>query len=360
MVVGENGVLNRAQEVSIATNEDKEKEKISFAINSSKMETLGNLNEDILRSELETEFGSGKSTLEKTESGTYVVKINDSNKTYYINSNGDISVKPYLVDSVQIGDYVDYNEGDKDSYTSSADLNGVEDQTFSTNNSIRWQVLEKKDGKIYLVSSDVIKSDNNTEYSLNGKVAYLNGVNELNKICSIYGNGVGAESSRSLNCDDFIELICDMSSYSEKEGYFDLDLCPDGFPDTYDFFDSNGISATKILANYRYYGLTYWVMNKSSKCYEILFLTNKEIIKDKEMYWLATQSFNGNTGGAWYGIWNTIFGETENDYKLSAWHTYCADRSSVTRTAGIRPIVILNLNLQDNGKNESGEWRIEK
>ena len=39
-------------------------------------------------------------------------------------------------------------------------------------------------------------------YNLKGQEGYANGVNELNNICSIYGNGKGAIGARSVNVDD--------------------------------------------------------------------------------------------------------------------------------------------------------------
>ena len=55
-----------------------------------------------------------------------------------------------------------------------------------------------------LLSEDVVYSNNedSTKYYLNGKVGYENGIEELNKICAIYGEGLGAKEARSINVDD--------------------------------------------------------------------------------------------------------------------------------------------------------------
>lgn len=43
-------------------------------------------------------------------------------------------------------------------------------------------------------------------YTLSGKDGYNNAIEKLNKICSIYGNGKGAESARSLSATDVEKL----------------------------------------------------------------------------------------------------------------------------------------------------------
>lgn len=99
----------------------------------------------------------------------------------------------------------------------------TEDQTFTvTNNSgIQWQILGIEDNQIKIITKEVFGpttggvEDNGIKYyTIKGKDGYVNYVNELNKIGSIYGHGkyadtdkfsisgIGTSGGRSINSGD--------------------------------------------------------------------------------------------------------------------------------------------------------------
>lgn len=67
----------------------------------------------------------------------------------------------------------------------------------------KWKVLGADDetGELLIVAADVLKNtDNSTKkLVLKGITGYLNGVEELNKVCQVYGKGKGATGARSIN-----------------------------------------------------------------------------------------------------------------------------------------------------------------
>ena len=142
---------------------------------------------------------------------------------------------------VQIGDYVKYdptkddngNDVKTQSYISYSLLNSSPDkndgrssgysadQEFTVDATTNgWRVLGIENGRIQLISEDPIKTKNNVNYFLGGEKGYLSVIRELNAICSIYGFGKGALTSRSLNVDDINKL----ANFNPEtfEGYKDL------------------------------------------------------------------------------------------------------------------------------------------
>ena len=133
----------------------------------------------------------------------------------------DNESKELLSSKVKVGDYVSYNAGSDNSYTSSKDKTGFEqDQTFKTTGKELWRVLNIDNDIVTLVSENPIKTSTNSPYQINGGKAYLNIVDELNSISNIYGKGEYATSTRSMTYDDIIKII-GYDVFSEK---YSLDL----------------------------------------------------------------------------------------------------------------------------------------
>ena len=145
-------------------------------------------------------------------------------------SEGDKVINIKTKEELKVGDYVNYNvtptDGASDgnlTYTSPKSATGADqDQTFNaTNNGIKWQVLDVQNGKIRLISEKFVEptsggqsysgkednskqtnSDNHKYFTLKGKTGFINGIDELNNICAIYGHGKGAESATSITVED--------------------------------------------------------------------------------------------------------------------------------------------------------------
>jgi len=191
MLTGENGILMQAQTA---------KEETEFA----EQEEL----ERLLENEYQIAKNTGKAT------GTY--------EDYVLETKYN----------VEIGDYVNYNPAvDADgnaisaSYTSyaiqnmSSDKNegrtsgSTSDKTYSVSDvTTGWRVLGLENGKVKLISADPIATD----YSLGGEYGYMNSVEELNAICSIFGNGKGASSAKSLDVNDVNTLANYTSSTNHQ------------------------------------------------------------------------------------------------------------------------------------------------
>lgn len=74
--------------------------------------------------------------------------------------------------------------------------NGYGDQSFTVGSITKWRVVGEENGQIKITSADPIQTDTASDYYLKGQAGYANGIEELNKICSIYGQGKYADTSK--------------------------------------------------------------------------------------------------------------------------------------------------------------------
>lgn len=75
--------------------------------------------------------------------------------------------------------------------------NGSKDQTFeATSQDNRWIVLKNDNGFLTLISEQPKMTKSGASFNLKGGVGYLYAEEELNKICAIYGHGIGADKSQ--------------------------------------------------------------------------------------------------------------------------------------------------------------------
>ena len=91
MLGGENGIITQAIEAKDKNEKAEEKEKVQLAVTAAKGKTnWGEITEDNLRTELNNNIGSGKYTL--TPNGDiFTVTITDSNRSYEIDANGNVT-----------------------------------------------------------------------------------------------------------------------------------------------------------------------------------------------------------------------------------------------------------------------------
>lgn len=124
-------------------------------------------------------------------------------------------------DHLHIGDFVNYNPGanGSESYTSSGDKTGMNDyewaedeeknQIFQLDASRTWRVLgtegEGANKHVILISGDPLKkqtANNDPYYYLYGATGCVNGEEEINNICKMYGKGAGATGARAMKIED--------------------------------------------------------------------------------------------------------------------------------------------------------------
>lgn len=136
---------------------------------------------------------------DKINSNDYVY-IPEENKIYKFTTTAKYYhtfLKVYEGSVVYYDPTIGVLDNSKLTYTSpSANGNGVGNQTITaTSADNKWVVLEKRNGKIVLISDDVKKLDNGSEFSFSGSTAYLYAEQELHNACSIYGHGNGVDKS---------------------------------------------------------------------------------------------------------------------------------------------------------------------
>ena len=183
------------------------------------------LNEEIIKNELEHELGENEYFL-YPDNSNYQLEIKGCDTYYTILPNYSVEPREWIKYNennvlkvkrgdlvIELGDYINYNQTDyKDEnnhiteYKSLATKNGSEDQNFVIDETVKWRVLDVDEkGNLKIISSP-IQTEDNKNYALKGRLAYCNAVDELNKICELYGQGYGASSVRSVNYNDIVRL----------------------------------------------------------------------------------------------------------------------------------------------------------
>lgn len=91
--IGEEGIFKRAVESTEKMSEAQEKEKIELAVINSKIDNVGTLeiSGESLKNTLEEQFNNKEEiTLIDNNDGSYMLKINNTEREYYINNDGEI------------------------------------------------------------------------------------------------------------------------------------------------------------------------------------------------------------------------------------------------------------------------------
>ena len=243
MVVGDNGILNRAAEASDRSQIEDGRERIALEVVGS-YDNTGNIDTDLLKENLENNLGidisnigsnlpTGTLTLDGLnyyiDSEGNVIYIEGELKTWTENEDGSITDGEV---TVQVGDYINYDPitGATDtSYTSNATSTGwSENQVFNLNSyEGGWRVLGVENGQLQIISENIIGPDSGgyTEgtqsyYYLNGVTGLRNSVTELDNISELYGQGQYAQSARSVNQEDIAKVVGLTPEYwNETEGY---------------------------------------------------------------------------------------------------------------------------------------------
>ena len=262
MLTGENGILSKASSAKKKTQVANEKEAVSMAALEALTIGNGTISKNTLKTSMKSYLGQdvelvgeGPWKYEGTD-GVYVINESGTVKSGWM-CNYDKNGAPESVTNgkvtLNIGAYINYDPGTEESYTSPTGTyqqvsyyvtgpdsnkitqlwgcanasdyqkmlddgtvqkgNGNSNQTFVASNAsnVKWKVLGADDetGELLIVAADVLKNtDNSTQkLVLRGITGYLNGVEELNKVCQVYGKGKGATGARSINYEDIGKVI---------------------------------------------------------------------------------------------------------------------------------------------------------
>lgn len=277
-----------------------------------------------------------------------------------LNSNS----KNSLASKVKIGDYVAYKTDANNTYTSPSEKTGYsKPQTFTTTGEEKWRVLDIKDeGTVVLISADEIKTNQNNTYYLNGEQGYINGVNELNSIAKIYGNGEHSSNARHLTREDINNLIglekfaqfynINLSNYNTDE---------EKWKEIYKLMDEN--YGKEIISEDD--GTTETVNYYEIKLSDF-FKDTDEVYQSLlgGMYWLSNQTIRYNCGSSLQGSYDYFeYGigylsakssASYNKFNLDARYSSIALNCSgnyTTNTAlyySVRPVVELDSNAECN------------
>ena len=228
MLSGNNGILQRA------TDAKKQTERATI-IETAKTDILGQIAEnkgkgiskkelaDILNRQFKT---VDENTIPDEISNTSDIELTTIDKRYTINLT-EIYIGTFAEDTennkwvydhatqtvtkgdltFNIGDYIKYDAPESTSYTGNK----------------KWRVLGEEDGKLLLVSTDLVCSEETKGQpypmiSLSGDSSGLdNAINELNRIGALYMDTDMADSGRSINLEDINKI----TGYNPEESYLD-------------------------------------------------------------------------------------------------------------------------------------------
>ncbi len=301
MLTGQNGILNRANQAKENTGTAQTEELVKLSVTDALTQGLGSLTDENLKSALNNNIGTGKYTITGDEENGWTITVNG--KEYKVDETGNVTrgttgddnggtQEPsggWIADDtntefskdnikLKIGDYVNYNCVDgldtkteveeRTIYTSTADKNGFkynDKQIFKiTDYTGKWQVLGvDKNGCLQLISSDIIVPNNEPIYSLEGKDGYANGVSELDKISSLYGQGKYAKSARSVKIEDINKIT----------GYKDDNYNSEENPTAQ---TGNSVTYTLNTDSIYYKGTKYPTQEKTSDRSKFMYWTEAE------------------------------------------------------------------------------------
>lgn len=394
LVLGEEGLIGRAisarEVIEVSEILDNLKLEVCASYN-----LYGKLNVDTVKPNIINNV-QGISEVEGTQF-PLVIKIKNGKK-YLLKENGEIVEKIWFKQEdgtfsdgkvvLKIGDYVAYNhtknsigELISENYTSYSEANAKESlnegrtngSTANCNFSLSgytggWRVLGIEDGKLRLISENSVGN-----LSLRGAKGYIYGIDELNAICTIYGNGKGAESSKSVTVEDINELTKynpkltgdgnirakgKMWEYGNVVTYFwdNGKINCEGTngqkyksgntvfkyynKDTNSFIDLAKDKDIELTSNsYNYYPVT--LTETSSGTQNGIATTDLEYkLLFNIKYWLASSFIGTGQGNVGFGIFQL---DTTRVYDTNL---YEASNNTNTLTLGVRPVVILSNNIE--------------
>ena len=225
MLTGENGIINQALQAKEQNEIAEEKEKLELAVQAAKTKTeWGEITEDNLKTELDTNIGSGKYNLDK-DVKLYVVTYTESKRSYYIDENGKVG-EVVEREGLKVGDYINYMPDENiEGYTSDKLTETITGSTSNTSTitqdsqyakdgtGMTWQIL-----RIYADGSiDLIGSPTSQTVYFSGATGYNNGVTVMNDICeTLYSRG--NIKARSVNYEHIESWLTDEGK-KVRDGY---------------------------------------------------------------------------------------------------------------------------------------------
>lgn len=333
-VVGENGIINKAQHAKDLQRASTVEEKVAMwkatktlakYTDNSGVQTRDELVADLVQEGLLTT--SEKTTIEETGSVTIAGKTISFGKTL---------VEMFEAGEIKVGDYVNYQNPTSGTYTVSGTKTGMQNykdngstvadedlnQVYNiANNQLNWRVLgiDEETGGLKLIAGSPMKKEttsNNPYLMMYGAQSYVTGVDELNNICALYKNDL-AVRARSVNIDD-VNAITGVTT-EDKIKEVNLDAYSGGkqYGETYSFTDQytpeswlNNKTKTTVSGTVDGY---YYAVNAPSEAgvpasatvsdttaYNLLF--NNVEYGSGACYWLASRGVDAGSSFAYFGL----------------------------------------------------------
>lgn len=383
--------VERAEEMwEISVRDDREDGKAE--------KTLEELLEELREKELLTEKEAEE--IKKNKS----ITIGNRTINFEINytSAQEDSEREYI-ESIKIGDYVDYNPTQRVSEknkskltyvspvgTASSHGNGYEEQTFEARTDIKWRVydINKETGVITLISEEVIGPKRGgtlqNNFILYAGIGYLYSEQEIESACAIYGYGYGADTSKSTAYtvggpfDDKITgaiegtgaRSMDLTDIINSNPTFLLGTIGSIYYPTMSG-DSLGRSTEKTDKNLEYSSTQKYDVNElevGKAKFNLIFKAKDE--ETNLAYWLKTRtvrrtiSSDAANNSMGFCNWVVINGNRVNN-KYICGSTTIKFGSSPATELGIRPIVVLKKgigltkNTSQSENKEYATWNLE-
>lgn len=383
--------VERAEEMwEISVRDDREDGKAE--------KTLGELLEELREKELLTE-----KEVEEIRKNKFIT-IGNRTISFEINytSAQEDSEREYI-ESIKIGDYVDYNPTQRVSEknkskltyvspvgTASSHGNGYEEQTFEARTDIKWRVydINKETGVITLISEEVIGPKRGgtlqSNFILYAGIGYLYSEQEIESACAIYGYGYGADTSKSTAYTVGGPFDDKITGAIEGTGARSMDLT-DIISSNPTFLlgtigsiyyptmsgDSLGRSTEKTDKNLEYSSTQKYDVNElevGKAKFNLIFKAKDE--ETNLAYWLKTRMIRRTIGSdeannsMGFCNWVVFNGDRINNKYICGSTTIKFGTSPATEL-GIRPIVVLKKGIgltKDTSKSENKEyatWNLE-
>ena len=383
--------VERAEEMwEISVRDDREDGKAE--------KTLGELLEELREKELLTE-----KEVEEIRKNKFIT-IGNRTISFEINytSAQEDSEREYI-ESIKIGDYVDYNPTQRVSEknkskltyvspvgTASSHGNGYEEQTFEARTDIKWRVydINKETGVITLISEEVIGPKRGgtlqSNFILYAGIGYLYSEQEIESACAIYGYGYGADTSKSTAYTVGGPFDDKITGAIEGTGARSMDLT-DIISSNPTFLlgtigsiyyptmsgDSLGRSTEKTDKNLEYSSTQKYDVNElevGKAKFNLIFKAKDE--ETNLAYWLKTRTvrrtISSDVANNKMGFCNwVVFNGNRINNKYICGSTTIKFGTSPATELGIRPIVVLKKGIgltKDTSKSENKEyatWNLE-
>lgn len=378
-VVGENGIINKAQHAKDLQRASTVEEKVAMwkatktlakYTDNSGVQTRDELVADLVQEGLLTT--SEKTTIEETGSVTIAGKTISFGKTL---------VEMFEAGEIKVGDYVNYQNPTSGTYTVSGTKTGMQNykdngstvadedlnQVYNiANNQLNWRVLgiDEETGGLKLIAGSPMKKEttsNNPYLMMYGAQSYVTGVDELNNICALYKNDL-AVRARSVNIDD-VNAITGVTT-EDKIKEVNLDAYSGGkqYGETYSFTDQytpeswlNNKTKTTVSGTVDGY---YYAVNAPSEAgvpasatvsdttaYNLLF--NNVEYGSGACYWLASRGVNADSSRAYFGLGVVA---TEDGLPIAGSGGYMFYSHGVEDDGGlaVRPVVVLGSDVTES------------